>query len=447
MASRANFHRTSDRLLPRLVSRRRRAGFTLIELMVALTGGLFFSIFVFALTRDVTRFFQREARLTDATLSALTGFERLRTDVTRSGFLVSPNLVKDPRRCPQVTEGTATDNYPLGWNGQDRLKRVAALRVTADATIADNALLKLQTPAITPDSLLLYGNYTSSEQFPVLSIDGVGSAAPEVILDPTSGALWRSGYDSTKLATDAANVAVIAAMFPVGRALRVVTPEGEEQYAIIDSTSVRGLNPRIVLTQNPSLIEKGVGNNCGLRGLSNGVMVNPVNIIEYRLRDLKTDLGSADAQVGYLFSSEAPVGESRLELVRSELSPGTDATPLAGSLEVVAEYAVDFRVGVTAVTDVAATRALKPFTQADSAFARFAGDPLGATAAAVNSGPHLVRAAHLRLSVRTLDEDRQGNAGAVTSPAFRFKLADNRFARVRTLQAVVATRNTRNMTW
>ena len=38
-------------------------GFTLVELMVAMTGGLFLSIVVFALSRDASRFYQRESRI------------------------------------------------------------------------------------------------------------------------------------------------------------------------------------------------------------------------------------------------------------------------------------------------------------------------------------------------------------------------------------------------
>ena len=40
-----------------------RAGFTLVELMVAVTGGLFVAIMVFVLARDGARFYQREARV------------------------------------------------------------------------------------------------------------------------------------------------------------------------------------------------------------------------------------------------------------------------------------------------------------------------------------------------------------------------------------------------
>ena len=40
-----------------------------MELMVAMTGGLFLSIVVFALSRDASRFYQRESRVANATAS------------------------------------------------------------------------------------------------------------------------------------------------------------------------------------------------------------------------------------------------------------------------------------------------------------------------------------------------------------------------------------------
>ena len=78
---------------------RSRAGFTLVELMVAISGGLLISVVVFALARDATRFYQRESRVGDATLGVIIGFERLRADIARAGFLSTPNIQDDPLFC------------------------------------------------------------------------------------------------------------------------------------------------------------------------------------------------------------------------------------------------------------------------------------------------------------------------------------------------------------
>jgi len=59
----------------------RARGFTLVELMVAMTGGLFLSIVVFAVSRDASRFYQREIRVANATITGVSGFERLVSDL------------------------------------------------------------------------------------------------------------------------------------------------------------------------------------------------------------------------------------------------------------------------------------------------------------------------------------------------------------------------------
>ena len=65
----------------RLARRRgHRRGFTLVELMVAVTGGLFVSLAVFAISRQTGRFYTRETRVTDATLASMVGFERIKAE-------------------------------------------------------------------------------------------------------------------------------------------------------------------------------------------------------------------------------------------------------------------------------------------------------------------------------------------------------------------------------
>jgi prepilin-type N-terminal cleavage/methylation domain-containing protein len=94
-----------------------RRGFTLIELIVAITAGMFVAIAAFALARQGSRFFQQEARVAGAQFAATAGFERLRNDIARAAFLSTPNVQNDPRRCGP------TNTWP------DRVKSLAALRI------------------------------------------------------------------------------------------------------------------------------------------------------------------------------------------------------------------------------------------------------------------------------------------------------------------------------
>src|SRR3569832_1486361 len=74
-------------------------GFTLVELMVAMVGGLFVSMTVFALAKHSSSFSMQQSRVSDATLQTTVGFERLRNDISRAGFLSTPNIVDDPSVC------------------------------------------------------------------------------------------------------------------------------------------------------------------------------------------------------------------------------------------------------------------------------------------------------------------------------------------------------------
>lgn len=426
------------------------SGFTLIELMVALTGGLFFTIFVFMLTRDASRFFQRESRISDTTLAAITGFQRLRADIARGGFLASPNLPKDPKRCPPANaENAPNTGFQPAWSSEAaELRKMAALRIIQGGSAVSGNFVQTEN-GLNPDSLILYGNYTSAEQFPVRSIRMDG-ASYTVFLEPQSGAMSRAGYDPSGNA--ATLLSLVQQLFPEGRALRLVNQEGEEQYGIIDSVTVggSGMSPTITLKSAPPLQFKSESSTtCGLRGHAAGVQVNPVNIIQYQLRNLNTE---DHPQFAYLFQGERPTYDNhRLDLVRTELTPAGDL--IEGSEELVAEYVVDLKFGLSVLEDPQTLRNLVTFPPSSTEIPKYAGPPETGSAAALNFGPHLIRGVHARLAVRTIDTDRQGDVilpEGASGGLYRVKLANTTppsYARVRTLQAWIATHNTRNKQW
>jgi Tfp pilus assembly protein PilW len=92
----------------RQVARRFGAGFTLVELMVAVSGGIFVSMAVFLLAKNSTTLYQQETRLGSATMQGILGFDRLSTDIAQAGFLSTPNIAKDPNVC------RGTSSLPAG---------------------------------------------------------------------------------------------------------------------------------------------------------------------------------------------------------------------------------------------------------------------------------------------------------------------------------------------
>lgn len=419
----------------------RRRGFTLVELLVALTGGLFVSIAVFALARDASRFYQREGRMANATLAVVTGFERLRADIARAGFLSSPNVRADPLVCsrPDVDAG------PLLYNIASVQIRTGSEGSPANAALAANG--------ISPHSLLLTGSYSSADEFPIRSIAPNG-AGFTVYLQVASGAMARLGWNSAGSGT--AQTALLTSVFAPNRVARIVDNEGRQHYGVISAAALdsSGL-PTITLAALPALeLRQNQNKLCGLKGDETGATINVVNFIKYDIRNL-----SGVAAYKALFDASKSGNLSvqkyeseRTELVRRELDPtagDADTTlSIAGSpqVELVAEYAVNLQLAVT-VASVGPNPAVSLQETAEG-LKDYAGLPSGGAL------PQRIRSVRARLAVRSREPDRETNASvAGDTNAFRFGLGNGGngggpYARVRAVQAdVVLTNNANANSW
>lgn len=161
---------------------------------------------------------------------------------------------------------------------------------------------------------------------------------------------------------------------------------------------------------------------------------------------------TANAAHAAVFADTAnvPNEAGRVELVRYEVD--TAGAEIADTQELVAELAVDLAFGITSATfaandgnqelDVALPNAANVTT--------IAGDTTG------GAQPQRVRSVRARLSVRSREGDRSGNVvtgGDVAPGLYRIALipgasvADQRFARVRTLQSDIALPNQMGAAW
>lgn len=403
---------------------RQRRGFTLIELMVAITGGLLVSIVVFALARDATRFYKRESRIGDATLGVVLGFERLRADIARAGFLSSANVRNDPALC-----GT-----PGQLSGE--LGRLASVRITPNATTGNSVL---DANGLSPDAIVLAGNYQSADQFPIWGVSSTASAGVQVFLQTRIGPLARKNYRNADNPGNPGKQAILDGLFPAQRVLRIVDESGRVQYGIISGVSAGQTpadnEPFITLTPQPTLVYRTVSTSvCGLKSNELGV-VSVINFVRYGVTSLSGVDGYAalyDEALG-----AAPFDANRTELVRTELAATNEQdVTIADSQELVAERVVDLKFGLT-VTDPAGLKTLLP---GDEHIVDYAGD----VAAAVRT-PERVRAVRVRLSVRSMEPDRATDVepDLADTGLYRIDLGTPglRFARVRTLQADVALPN------
>ncbi len=430
--------------------------FTLVELMVAMTAGLFFTVFVFMMTKDSSRFFQGQARLSESTLATLTGFERLRSDIARAGFLASPNFLRDANRCPRPPTGQP---WPPASQLGDSFGAFVGMNEMALAHIDElpslvSHPLVVNNPLLAPEKLVLWGNYGSADQFPVRTIN---FAANEVYLEIDSAALNRIGITAANVAN---HVTILQDIFRVGSIIRFVDETNRDQYSIINSVAQRTVGGDQVLAigwmPTVGLVTKGGGGTlCGLRALGTGVSVNPVDIIRYRLQNLR---GATYPQYDQIFTAAAqsPTYDAdRLELVRERLNPNFSvvSTNNVLSTELIAEYAVDLRFGVTALSNPT-TGQLTFLGENDGGRRRYSGLLSASVTQAANSGPHWIRGIHARLTIRNRIADREAPAlagaalaNATAEDLIRISVDKDQFARTRSLRSHIATRNTRNEMW
>ena len=411
-------------------ARRSATGFTLVELMVALTGGLFISLAVFALARDSGRFYQREARVANATVSGLLGFERLRKDIARAGFMSSANIYHDARQC-----GAPNPTWPLN------LKNLSSIQVSGPAVVYPI----LAANGRAPQQVLLTGAYTVSDMFPV-TVKALGGAATIFRLQDSEPAALRLGGGTNP--TDA----MMKAAFPNGRALRILS-YGRTYYGQIVNATGAPADLTVWVGTSPP-IQSSDGNPCGLKPINSNVlpMISLVNFVHYDLRNLATDAQTPQGQATYASlyanSAQGPGEATRTELVRVEQD--VTGTPVPGTEEVVAEYAVDFNVQVNAVTAI--NNSVDPtVSTVDPTNALFAGFT-GPTS--LGNRPDRIRSVRVRLGVRSREGDRDDTiADATGNGLFRFNLGVggpgtvDAFARVRTFQADVALHNQADLLW
>lgn len=420
--------------------------FTLVELMAAVTGGMFVAMTVFALAREGSRFYLRESRVAEATLGSVIAFDRLQNDIARAGFLSSPNVRTDPSICGLANLETLTASGAASGS-ENLLKQLASVQITqAEQSILDNPTLKAASPAIVPHTILLSGAYESVERFDTNATrpnpDGPGYI---VRLQAERGALYRLGYLGM---TPEQRQALLTRLFPAGKVLRLFNSDyGTSQFATISRADLDAISPRIVLDAQPALIitNSGVA-RCNARHQQS---VNVVNFIRYALRKVQ---GNSDyPQHQQLFEgAQQPTGEAnRLELVREELFPSGAVVP--GSSEVIAEYAVDLRFQTTCVQNPLLAN---PSLIADDASACVTLNVAGSTLTGASVRPQSVRSIRARLSIRSREPDRDANidpkAENVAPGLYRIGLGAEGarpFARVRTLQADIFLASQANTTW
>jgi hypothetical protein len=232
----------------------------------------------------------------------------------------------------------------------------------------------------------------------------------------------------------------LARVFATGRAIRVVDDVGRVQFGII-AAATGGANPSITLSDDlPLQFRSGSNLGCGIRGHGKN-LVNVVNIVRYDVRNLKDP---PLPEFAHMFSGGPSYEDTRRELIREELD--LEGGTFDGTLELIAEYAVDLGFSLWAANDI-----VNPMTRISGEDVyEYAGDPVG------GGTPQRVRAVHAWLSVRSQEADRTSELAIVsTAPGPELMRVSMHptdrtqppFARVRTLQSTIPLTNQARVTW
>lgn len=412
----------------------RARGFTLVEIIVALAAGLFVSAAAFLLARNATRFFQHEARISSAQLSAMLGMERLLADLDRAAYESTPNLSTSSRKCPRVTG--SLPGVPAG------LAQLAGVTIEegGSSKVPGNPLTQSNANGMSPDRITIGGSFDTTEVFSVSGITAGGAGGWTVSLQKQSHEMLRAlaaGQD-------------LAEIFRPGRILRLVDPASRtELYGVI-----AGFDPGAASIQvgaSPLMPSNSAQRTCGIPGFGVGMTANAISRVRYDIRSL-----TGHARYGTLvapISASLSGDDGRTELVRVELDE--DDNELPDTLELIAEYAVDLKFGISFTTvgaplpDGAATCSSDPTGSYHHCPIPMSPDIYASVAGPITGGarPDLIRSVRIRLATRARAPDRDTDLGAGTDGRkYRFRIdlpgvPAPAFARMRTIYAEKHLRN------
>ncbi len=434
-----------------------RRGFTLVELMVAISTGLMVAAAAFLLAKVSLNAFQQDARVNNAQQTALTALQRLTTDLKRAGYMATPFITEDPSRCGPVPPA-ASANWLIGANifegnpGGGNFLNIAAYGI-----VGNEALPVVATGAENlraPDRLSIAGNLMGNEVF---RYRRVNTATMLVELEVDSNAVQRVFRDSPPGAQ------TVCRFFPGDRMARLLDDGGKETYVqLVPGGCVETPSGSFLSAVTVQIAVLGGGAlPSGTCSPAAGGSINVVNVVEYSVQQVAQPLDAAALAAEGLQASMQPIvawsplmggdgisvlGEdTRMDLIRRERDYNGAIIPNSG--EVLGEWVADFKMRVRYVANPGGT------ALTDSGFHKEdggAGEPIR---------PQRIRAVGVRLSTRSREADReqQSQPGVpipdAQTPLDRFRVfpaganRTNLFARVRTAYAEVHLSNYAQVNW
>ncbi len=423
----------------------RSRGFTLVELMVSLIAGLIVAMAVVALARAATNSFYDAVRISSTEQAVRVASERLRSDLTRAGYMAPGNVrlaARDKGRSP-------AGHWVAPLTVVGAFVNLASVNVTPDgsAPYLTGGVNLSAANSFTPDSLVLTGNFTTTDSYRG-RLQGSCDGGQRVVLNADAdAAVWRL------LGTAADPSKTIDHVFrPIGvdSIARVVDAAGCQHYAIVtkaQTTTVAGATLAAeVCIRNGAGDATAVHEPTGTCGAFDGteVTINPVQRVRWYM-GLNTNA-----------ALEGPADEAgkSFTLYRRFLTPaGTDDGSVDGAPEIIAEKVADLKFGLVVDHWVDRTTVLDYYASQDAAILAWTGLPALSDVPNTPS-PHLIRSVRYRIAARTAIPDREAPFPDQTPPfQTRYCMDDTpivgctRLSRLRIVNSEVALINQAGMAY
>ena len=224
----------TNRQSQRLRSMDRRsanAGFTLVELMVAIMAGLIAIASIYSLSAASARHFHEQQRIAQTQMSLRMAMTQFRRDLVRAGYLGTSNSQTEQTCIHPATPIAAIDSFV-----NDDAGSTAWL-----PNAAENG--------VSADRIILTGNYASPEGYLAQGLSGAGN---EVFLQEGWQAFRRSfGVPF--------NDQAFTEVFQVGRLLPIRTQQGNHFFTQITSLNTAGSPRSISIAAKPMRAESRPG--------------------------------------------------------------------------------------------------------------------------------------------------------------------------------------------
>lgn len=374
---------------------RAAAGFTLLELMVAMTAGAIVISSMYFITSASTNYFREQQRISNVQSSVRYAMDQLRRDITRAGFGSTPNNQVAP--------------YRVNGGGGIQTPITAVALTDLPGLDPSGAGHQVDGQPLAGDILQLTGNYATSSDYPLRPVL-MGGTTFKLDTDWTRFTRdftgWVNGPPYATL-TGAGNPFDTA--FMPGRLVSVRTNLGARYFSQIVGT-------------NAGTAEVTVATPITAPGLFPS-RISPVSVMQYM---------PVPAAAG-LVHNNLPVAGQNMVLVRREVRYGGNA-PVANTFDrVLAERVVHFNVDFMVNTLNTANNRTQPAILAPS---------IGAAAQGFTAAfPERVFSALVTLGVRTAMADPRfrwlpQNPGDELT-RFRYDVIGRAAARVRIARAEI----------